>query len=145
MPDGTRQRLIARALALLADEGVEAVTLRRVARDVGVSHGAPLRHFPNRAALLSAMAATGFSMLSERMAAGGLRATCQSYMDFARAEPALYALMFQLDPMNTTVFGQFRARVPAEVAAAPLWASLYGLVHMRLADSLDDMLDVHLH
>lgn len=144
MPDGTRERLITHALAVLEYEGIDAVTLRRVARESGVSHGAPLRHFENRAALLSAMAATGFTRLSERMATDEPRGACRSYVDFANTCPALYALMFQLDPMNKAVFDVFRELVPAHVDAAALWASLYGLVHMGLQDSLDVVLDAYL-
>ena len=36
---------------------MQALSLRELARDAGVSHGAPRRHFPDRAALLDAVAA----------------------------------------------------------------------------------------
>ena len=51
------ERLVQVALALLADEGLEALTLRRIARRAGVSHGAPLRHFSSFSALRSEIAA----------------------------------------------------------------------------------------
>jgi AcrR family transcriptional regulator len=63
---GPRQRLISAAAALLAEEGVQAVTLRGIAKAVGVSHGAPPRHFGGRAELLSAAATIGFTELCER-------------------------------------------------------------------------------
>ena len=66
METGPRQRLISSAVALLSTEGVEAVTLRRIARAAGVSHGAPLRHFTGRAELLSAVATEGFAELRKR-------------------------------------------------------------------------------
>ena len=46
---GTRQRLIDTASELLAGEGVDAVTLRGIAKAAGVSHGAPLGQFSGRA------------------------------------------------------------------------------------------------
>src|SRR4051794_7332976 len=63
MAPSPRERLVTHALAVLEAEGVDAVTVRRVAREAGVSHGAPLRHFSTRADLLAAVAATGFAQL----------------------------------------------------------------------------------
>nr|WP_042194549.1 TetR/AcrR family transcriptional regulator [Kibdelosporangium sp. MJ126-NF4]CEL21399.1 Transcriptional regulator, TetR family [Kibdelosporangium sp. MJ126-NF4]CTQ96034.1 Transcriptional regulator, TetR family [Kibdelosporangium sp. MJ126-NF4] len=133
MADGTRKRLIGCALEVLASEGVDAVTVRRVARDAGISHGAPLRHFPNRTALLSAVAAAGYTRLSERFDAlppGQLAAACESYVDFARGGPALFELMFRPDmtALGTAAFARFRAFVPGtDLVAASLWAALRGL------------------
>lgn len=131
--DSTRKRLIGCALEVLAHEGVDAVTLRRVARDAGISHGAPLRHFPNRAALLTAVASAGYVELDRRLRAvppGQLTAACESFVDFARGGPALFELMFRPDmvPLGTAVFEQFRRFVPGpELKAASLWAALRGL------------------
>lgn len=50
------QTLVAHAVELLDERGVEAVTVREVARRAGVSPSAPFRHFPDRAALLAAVA-----------------------------------------------------------------------------------------
>ena len=48
---------------MLDEQGLDGLTLRAIARRAGVSHGAPLRHFPTLAALLSAVAAQGFREL----------------------------------------------------------------------------------
>jgi AcrR family transcriptional regulator len=143
MPDRTRDRLVTHAIAVLGAEGVDAVTVRRVAREAGVSHGAPLRHFPTRADLLAAVAATGFAQLRgvlETAPGTGrerLVAACRSYVEFARSAPALYDLMFRVCPMDEATFRTFAKLVPG-VPAAPLWATLYGLVHMGLADTVDE-------
>src|SRR5688572_19717424 len=55
----TKDRLLECALGMVADEGVGSLSLRAIAKAAGVSHGAPLRHFPSRAALLSAVAVEG--------------------------------------------------------------------------------------
>ena len=47
--------ILQRAAEVIAEEGIEALSLRSIARDLGVSHGAPNRHFKNKAALLSAL------------------------------------------------------------------------------------------
>jgi AcrR family transcriptional regulator len=156
MPDGTRQRLIDCAVTLLASEGIDAVTLRRVAREAGISHGAPLRHFPSLAALLSAVAATGFADLHARVAAltgdprSRLVAACRCHLDFAREAPALYELMFRRDllSLSQAVFVQFAELVADVQAPRPhatsLWAAVYGLAHLCRADALDVTLAAYL-
>ena len=58
-----RQALIDRAAEVIDAEGIEALTLRGLARDLGVSHGAPNRHFRSKADLLAALAAAGYAAL----------------------------------------------------------------------------------
>ncbi len=58
-----RQALIRRAAEVIDAEGIEALTLRGLARDLGVSHGAPNRHFRAKADLLAALAAEGYAAL----------------------------------------------------------------------------------
>ncbi|MER6360688.1 TetR/AcrR family transcriptional regulator [Kitasatospora sp. NPDC001527] len=67
---GLRARLVAAGVELLAREGVHALTLREIARQAGVSHGAPRRHFASHAELLAAIAGHGFGELAEAL---GLR------------------------------------------------------------------------
>ena len=60
-----RAALIDRAACVIDESGLEALTLRGLARDLGVSHGAPNRHFKNRLELLSALAADGYQRITE--------------------------------------------------------------------------------
>jgi len=80
-------------------------TLREVARRAGVSHAAPYKHFPDKAALLSELAARGYRHLQEDLIAalaperrGSARAraiaVAKAYLDFGRGNPSLYELMF---------------------------------------------------
>src|SRR5262245_18079756 len=99
-----RAALIAEALRVLADEGgVEALSLRDLARRLGVSHAAPYRHFPTLDALLAALAEEGFSALAEaleRATAGHdgpvaqLGAAGWAYVRFALEHPHHFRLMF---------------------------------------------------
>lgn len=105
--DPLDQRLVQVALQLLADEGLERLSLRRLARRAGVSHSAPLRHFASLAELLSEVAARGFELLSESIEKSGaqlppgagamprLVAAGRAYIDCAIANPSLFALMFR--------------------------------------------------
>ncbi|MEM9624272.1 MAG: TetR/AcrR family transcriptional regulator [Pseudomonadota bacterium] len=57
--------ILERAAAIIDTQGIEALTLRGIARDLGVSHGAPNRHFLNKAELLSALATDGWTRALE--------------------------------------------------------------------------------
>ena len=59
-----RNALIVASMAILAEEGAAALTLRKAARKAGVSHAAPYRHFADKDALLAAIAEEGFQRLS---------------------------------------------------------------------------------
>jgi AcrR family transcriptional regulator len=145
-PDTPRARLVRAAREVVAAEGLEGLTLRAIARRAGVSHGAPLRHFPTLAALLAAVAADGFTRLMaaidaavdgaaraadaagrgldprERLAVAG-----RAYVAFALAEPGIYAVMFRPDRVDVTdagyraagaaSFGQLVTMVEAAQAA----------------------------
>jgi AcrR family transcriptional regulator len=99
-----RTALLEQAERTLRERGVQALSLREIAREVGVSHAAPRRHFPDRQALLDALAEAGFARLGAelRAAAGGagedfearLRATAAAYIKFATRDAALLELMF---------------------------------------------------
>ncbi len=99
-----RTALLDAAERTLRERGVQALSLRELAREVGVSHGAPRRHFPDRQALLDALARAGFERLGVelRAAAGAagedfaprLRAVATAYVRFATEDAALLELMF---------------------------------------------------
>jgi AcrR family transcriptional regulator len=130
------ERLVHVALDLAAREGVEALTLRRIARRAGVSHGAPLRHFASLADLLAEVAARGFRLLAEaveRSAEGlpggagplaRLAAAGRAYVDCAVANPGLFALMFRPEAIDAA---NPRYRRDSEAAFAQL------LRHVRAA------------
>jgi len=65
-----RAALLQRAAEVIEQQGIEALTLRGLAKDLGVSHGAPNRHFKNKMQLLSALAADGYQSLTRATLAG---------------------------------------------------------------------------
>ncbi|MBL7256736.1 TetR/AcrR family transcriptional regulator [Paractinoplanes lichenicola] len=67
--EDVKAALVRHGALLLDEQGLAGFTGREVARRAGVSHGAPRRYFPTLAALLSAVAATGFADLRSRMEA----------------------------------------------------------------------------
>jgi AcrR family transcriptional regulator len=64
----TSAALARAALEVLQEAGVEALSLREVSRRVGVNHRAAYRHFPDKRALMAALAADGYRQMAERMA-----------------------------------------------------------------------------
>ncbi|EFF89329.1 TetR family transcriptional regulator [Streptomyces sp. e14] len=99
-----RAVLLDQAERTLREGGVDALSLRELARKAGVSHGAPRSHFVDRQALLDALAERGFDRLADEVeaaiAADGadyrerLRAIAASYVHFAVTDAALLDLMF---------------------------------------------------
>ena len=99
-----RAALLESAERTLAQRGVSELTLRELAREVGVSHAAPRRHFADKRALLAALAMDGFERLGRELdvamagAGGSLReqlgAFGLAYVRFATEHAALLELMF---------------------------------------------------
>jgi AcrR family transcriptional regulator len=98
----TAQRILVAARRLLDRKGAEAVTMRRVANAVGITAMAIYRHYPDRAALLNALADQGFAKLAAGFARKRLPVEIESrllkiadlYVDHALAHPRLFELMF---------------------------------------------------
>ena len=74
-----RRDLLDAALELIAREGPSSVSLRWLARRLGVSHAAPANHFPDKAALFTAIATEGFELLGAAITG----ATGRAYTGFA--------------------------------------------------------------
>lgn len=97
-----RNALLAEASALVEAEGVAALTLREIARRLGVSHAAPAHHFPDKTALLIAVGADGFESLALTLEApaeaptpaGRFLETGKRYVHFARSRPGHFRVMF---------------------------------------------------
>jgi AcrR family transcriptional regulator len=157
-----RSRLVAAGVALVAEDGAEALSLREIARRAGVSHGAPRRYFATHRDLLAAVARVGYERLSARCATlghtpdprDGLLALGRLYLDFARTDRGMFELMFRhellrgnqegLRAATRPLFGILvelvaRARPGADdapVVAGALWANLHGLAQLWLWGSL---------
>ena len=110
-PPSPRERLLTAARRVVARDGLAGLTLRAIAREAGVSHGAPLRHFPTLASLLAALSAEGFGELVAAVAAAidgvdrprdRIAAAGHGYVRFALAEPGVYTVMFRPDLVDTT-------------------------------------------
>lgn len=102
-----RAALLDAGMALLATRALDELSLREMARAVGVSATAVYRHFPDKRALLAALSGEGLAKLASAQraafaAAGGgpagFEATGRAYVRFALANPALFRLIFSNPP-----------------------------------------------
>jgi len=98
--------LVLQAIQLLENEGLEALSLRRVAKEAGVSQAAPYSHFKDKKALMSAVAVEGYRRFELKMREGTERESHyiiglgMGYVMFALENPALFGLMFSGELVN---------------------------------------------
>jgi AcrR family transcriptional regulator len=113
-----RSALLSAAERTLRQKGAATLSLRELARELGVSHAAPGRHFKDKQALLDALALTGFQRMAQAMDVADdpalpleprLTALARAYLGFTVDNPALLELMYarKHDP-----------DIPEELAAA---------------------------
>lgn len=99
-----KSALLAAAERLVADRGIEALSLRTIATEVGVSHMAPYAHFKNKTELLKAVAAAGFNQLGNNLKNIQQKSNQSNellllygvaYIEFATNNPQIYKLMLR--------------------------------------------------
>ncbi|TGD99049.1 TetR/AcrR family transcriptional regulator [Methylobacterium nonmethylotrophicum] len=97
-----REACLATALAIVGEEGLEKLSLREVARRLGVSHGAPYKHFPSRDHILAEIVARAFAAFAAHLDASprtgdarrDMGAMGRAYLAYALDHPLDYRLMF---------------------------------------------------
>lgn len=162
-----KSRLIKAAFEMISTGENGALSLRAIARKAGVSEAAPYTWFKGKAELMAHVAALGFETLDQAMAAcppdadpiETLCAMGRAYLDFAEAEPALYALMFSDDAgldrtapayqnasarcferLNRTASACARVEPDSETgqkAALAAWSLVHGLAQLPLERKTD--------
>lgn len=165
--DNLRTRLVDAGVRLLEADGLDGLTIRAVAREAGVSHGAPRRYFPTLNALAAAVARVGLIDLGAAIdiaarqsasAREALDASAHAYVQFAARRPAMFALIFRHDllensgeDLRRTSRPLFQSLVDAVGAVAPedpqftalrLWSSVHGVAALNSTRALDPIVDV---
>jgi AcrR family transcriptional regulator len=157
-----RRQLIAVGEEVLAERGIAALSLREVARRLGVSHNAPFKHFASREALLAAIAEEGFGDLTARLADAmvgepreAMTSRALAYVTFALERPAVFRLMFggQVDAAQhpslaeraeTSLRGITRHIAGAygedalDEATLSAWAFVHGLANLLLDGQISE-------
>lgn len=159
-----RAQLLEEARALLEAGGLGQLNLRALAARAGIAPGSVYHHYASKQALLAGLAAEGFGELEVALREAAeaaqpvpIRACALAYFGFARAQPALYALMFDPLILAEPEVGAARDRafgvLEQAIATAPsqsdrdrdmvhkvalaVWACGHGAASMTLADPND--------
>ena len=153
--------LLDAALAILASDGVDAITVRNVAAHAGVAPAGVYSRFEGKPGLLDALLSQGFDALHDALVASSgpnararLVNAATAYRSFALEHPEHYKLMFDhkhavaMSPESfaraETAFGELVTRVkdaqeakvlargPAVEVAQQIWSGLHGAVSFEL-------------
>ena len=148
------------AVSLLDQHGASGVTIRAVARAAGVSHSAPVNHYKDRRALLTAIAQGQFESILENIETAlhsastdpknRIKIIANAIMDFGFKHPNRYQLLWRADlidhedPALLVVMDKVYdklcfeierampgASVDTDTVAVALWSMLHGYVDMR--------------
>jgi AcrR family transcriptional regulator len=148
-----RNALREAARGILEEDGLQALSLRAVARRAGVSHAAPYRHYSNHEALLAELVGEGFEELKNDIAEAGARpgeeadritSMGAAYMRFVARRPALARLMFGSQLANRDAFPELEEAANAiavEIGNA-LNDSALGCVHGLAMLVLENVVDL---
>ena len=138
-----QQEIVGVARTLLTRQGVEALTLGRVAQALGIKPPSLYKHFPSKRALEAVLIAEGMRTWAEAMetAAPTLADIAAAYRRFARENPELYRLMTDRPLPRDLLPEGLEARGAAPVLRATgdpdlaraVWAFAHGMVVLELA------------
>ncbi len=151
------REIVAIARDLLEREGADALTMRRLADEVGIRAPSLYKHLPNKAAVELAIVVTGFEdaaavfEAATHGAADPLAAFIEAYRAFALAHPHMYRLMTERPLPREQLPAGLEARTAAPLVRAAgsperaraAWAFIHGMVILELngrfpADALTD-------
>ena len=148
--DLRRDQITQAAWRVAEAEGWPAVTMRRIAGDLGVTQPVLYTVFAGRQALIDAVALNGFAAITAALEAADTSplARMQAYLDFAAAHSAIYEAMFSmpsdlqfssaaLAPL-TRAFTAIRDAFPGsdDTRAEVAWATLHGLATLQASGRL---------
>lgn len=123
-----RETAVSAALALIEADGPDALTMRALAKAVGVDHRALYRHYPDRDAVLAEVAAEGYrQLLSQQQtecaaACSPLQAAFEVYVRFALDRPHLHGLMLSRSRQAMDAHAALGAAVKAELDQLMIWS-----------------------
>lgn len=123
-----RQTAIGEALTLIEAEGADALTMRALAKAVGVDHRALYRHYPDRDAVLAEVAAEGYRQLLQAQMAGceaaehPLQTAFEVYVRFALDRPHLHTLMLTRSRGVMETYAALGEAVKAQLDQLMVWS-----------------------
>ncbi|MFW6051081.1 MAG: TetR/AcrR family transcriptional regulator [Myxococcota bacterium] len=164
--DVDRRELLDAASAIVAHEGISALSVRRVAKEVGASTMVVYTHFGDKSGLVEAVAAEGFRRFAATLAEvhrddpfEHLMETGRAYRRYAQANPSYYRLLFSrvrppdggfaeakrhgevayailLEGVTRVLARLDRPAREVEAAAVQVWSTVHGFVSLELSHEL---------
>jgi AcrR family transcriptional regulator len=155
-----RRALITQAIDVIEHDGLAALSLRDLARQLGVSHAAPVHHFGDKAGLLTAIAAQGFLMLADDLRrtyaqTASFLEVGVAYVRFAVRHRAYFEVMYRPELLHAddadlaaarqqagaVLYGPLADRpdvapVEAHQAGLAAWSLVHGLATLLLTGNL---------
>lgn len=139
-----REALIAEGLALAAEGGLDAVSIREVARRAGVSPGAPFRHFSDKVALMTAVAEEAMARFRAEIVMSlqretsddpirRIRAIGKAFLDWARRNPTHFEIISSrraIDFAGSASLGADNAQIQAQMVSLLEEAARRGLLRI---------------
>ena len=149
--DARREQVVSSARRVAEAEGWTAVTMRRVASELGVTQPVLYSVFSGRQALVDAVALDGFADLADALEAAESESgpRIRAYLDFATTHPRVYEAMFSLPSGLPFASGDIPAPLQRaftavaavfpgddESRAEVAWATLHGLATLQAGGRL---------
>jgi len=165
-----KRALMQSALEILDNEDVTGVTIRAVAKRAGVSHAAPVNHFPDRRALLTALAAEQFELIFKEIEAGmatddlapidKITVLFNSFLEFGLKHPFRYQLLWRYDLVDheaeilkrpadrvydflTNEIEKIicHKTVDPDTVSVAIWSMMHGYLDLRMTGMFEDRQD----
>lgn len=160
-----RRSVLDAAVAISAEIGPDAISMREVAREAGVSHQAPYHHFGDRAGIFAAISEEGYAELSKALLHSrthGATSMCEAYVHFALQHKGHFRVMFSNDLCNvenypgalvqadrafsilldevTALLGNDASLSEAKAQATYMWSVAHGLATLLIDGPLEKKL-----
>jgi AcrR family transcriptional regulator len=155
----SEEAIVAATIEIIEHGGMEHLSVRAVARKLGLAPNALYYRFPERKVLEAAVAAEGMRRIKAALGKtvarlqgeDPVRRACRAYLRFGRSHPAVYAMMMKKYPevpgllaeregfrkVSVSLFADLGDRRAAAKASSALWALLHGLVELEMGGLLE--------
>ena len=126
--------LLEKAVEVIQDDGIGALSLRAVARRAGVSHGAPAHHFGDKAGLLTALATRSMERFAATLSEAA-REAGDSALDRLRAIGRAYVLFAAQNPAHFSIVTRFELIHREDAAFAASYQATFDMVKDRVVEA----------